>query len=181
VRELLEGVDLEGVRLAADAEPRRVGSTPRAFVSYSHKDESLRAELDTHLKLLGRRGLLEIWTDQRIGAGEEWKGQIDKNLERADLVLLLVSPAFFESDYCYDLEMQLAMERHEEGSARVIPILVRPISNWQAAPFGKLQALPAGGKPVTTWSGGRTGRDKAWANVAEGIEAALRELAARPR
>ena len=73
----------------------------------------MRAELETHLKLLSRKGALQLWTDRRITAGGEWKDQIDENLERADLILLLVSADFMNSDYCYDIEMKRALERHE--------------------------------------------------------------------
>jgi internalin A len=99
-------------------------------------------------------------------------------MERADLILLLISPDFMDSDYCWDIELKRALERHEAGSARVIPIIVRDV-NWRSAPFAKLQALPKDGRAVTTWGSDRYARDTAWKNVAEGIEQALRELTAR--
>ncbi|HEX6012094.1 MAG TPA: TIR domain-containing protein, partial [Geminicoccaceae bacterium] len=148
----------------------------RAFVSYSHRDDRLRAELETHLKLLARTGALQLWTDRRITAGTEWKGEIDENLERADLILLLVSADFMNSDYCYDIELKRALERHEASEARVVPIIVRKVA-WYSAPFGKLQALPADGKVVDRGTGGRAARDAAWSAVAEGLERVLRELA----
>ena len=100
VKAMLDGVDIEGSRRASDAR-QSVDRPLQAFVSYSHKDDRLRAELETHLKLLSRIGALQLWTDRRITAGTEWKGQIDENLERADLILLLVSADFMNSDYCY--------------------------------------------------------------------------------
>ena len=175
VKALLDGVDIDGARRAADAR-ESVGRPVQAFVSYSHKNDRLRAELETHLKLLQRTGILQLWTDRRITAGMEWKGQIDENLERADLILLLVSAAFMESDYCYDIELKRALERHEAGEARVVPIIVRKVA-WRSAPFGKLQALPADGKVVDRGTGGPASRDIAWAEVAEGLEKALREIA----
>jgi internalin A len=168
--ELLNGVDLEGTR-KAEPSPEKPGRTMRLFYSYAHKDEVLRDELETHLKLLQRRGLIEPWHDRRITAGEEWKGQIDANLKQANLILLLVSADFIASDYCYDIEMKRALARHEAGEARVIPVIVRDVS-WQAAPFGELQALPTDGKAVTTWPN----RDTAWRHVAEGIEKAIKDL-----
>jgi internalin A len=174
VKKLLDGVDLNGIRPAA-ALAGRTTQALRAFISYSHKDERLRAELDTHLKLLDRQGLLDVWTDRRITAGTEWKGEIDENLERAALILLLVSVDFITSDYCYDKEMGRALERHEAGSARVIPIIVRDI-DWRSAPFAKLQALPRDGKAVATKGRPRLARDAAWKDVAEGIERELRVL-----
>jgi internalin A len=174
VTALLNGVDLEGARRREPAakEPTRA---IRLFYSYAHKDEELRDELETHLKLFQRQGLIEPWHDRRIGAGTEWAGQINDNLERADVVLLLVSADFIASDYCYDTEMTRALERHEKGVARVIPIIISDCI-WRSALFGKLQALPTDGRPVANWGPDKYARDSAWKNVADGIEKVLREL-----
>ena len=118
------------------------------FFSYSHNDENLRNELEKHLSLLRRQGVIDLWSDHRIGPGEDISHGIDQRLESADIILLLISPDFLDSDYCYEVEMKRAMERHERGEARVIPIILRPC-DWHTAPFGGLKALPADGKPVT--------------------------------
>ena len=117
------------------------------FFSYSHNDEALRNELETHLSMLKRQGVIAVWHDRRIGAGQEVHGQISEHLERADIILL-VSPYFLASDYCYETEMTRAMERHHQGTARVIPVILHPC-DWQGAPFGKLLAVPTDGKPVS--------------------------------
>jgi hypothetical protein len=117
------------------------------FLSYSHRDEDLRNELEKHLSILKRQGAIDVWSDHRIGPGEEIGGQIDQHLESADVILLLVSSDFLDSDYCYDVEMARAMERHEQGEARVIPVILRPCA-WHGAPFGHLKAIPTDGKPV---------------------------------
>ena len=83
----------------------------------------------------------------------------------------LVSAAFLASDYCYDIEMKRALEKHEKGEARVIPIIIRPI-DWSGAPFSKLQALPKDAKPVSSWAN----RDEAWTDVAKGVRKAIGEL-----
>ena len=95
------------------------------FISYSHKDEALREKLGTHLSLLKRQGVIDEWHDRRIGAGQEWAGAIDEHLNSAAVILLLVSADFVASDYCYDLEMTRALERHDAGDARVIPVILR--------------------------------------------------------
>jgi hypothetical protein len=118
------------------------------FFSYSHVDEALRNELEKHLSLLRREGVITTWHDRRIGPGDDLHGQIDGQLDRADIVLLLVSADFLASKYCYDVEMMRAMERHEQGAARVIPVILRPC-DWHGAPFGRLNAVPPDGKPVT--------------------------------
>ena len=95
----------------------------RVFFSYSHKDEALRDQLEVHLTLLKRQGLIEAWHDRRILAGSELDKSIASEMEASNIILLLISPDFIASDYCYATEMTRAMERHESRSARVIPIM----------------------------------------------------------
>jgi WD40 repeat protein len=144
----------------------------RVFYSYSHRDERLLEKLKTHLQLLRREGLIREWHDRMIGAGTEWKDSLDEHLDAADIILLLVSADFIASDYCYDREMTRALEKHEAGTARVIPVILRPV-DWHSAPFGRLQALPINGKPVTSWPN----RDEAWTSVAQGLRQAIQQLA----
>jgi hypothetical protein len=62
--------------------------------------------------------------------------------------------------------MKRALERHEEGTARVVPIIVRPVEDgWRNSPLGKLQVLPQDAKPLTKWRP----RDDGYANIVEGI------------
>ena len=140
----------------------------RLFFSYAHRDEAFREDLEMHLALLKRQGVIEGWHDRMIGAGDEWADQIDERLEAADVILLLVSPSFLASDYCYDREMGRALERHAAGEARVIPVLVRPC-DWQTAPFARLQGLPRDARPVTQWND----PDAAWLDVVRGIRAVV--------
>lgn len=118
------------------------------FFSYSHKDETLRDELEIHLAALKRQSVIETWHDRRIGAGDEVDHVISEYLEAADIIMLLVSPYFIASDYCYDVEMKRALERHSAGEARVIPVILHPC-DWQSLPFGKLLATPTDGKPIS--------------------------------
>jgi hypothetical protein len=153
--------------------PERPAAPLSLFYSYSSRDGALRDELETHLTLLRRQGFISGWHDRRVEAGTEWERQIDQHLNAADIILLLVSADFLASDYCYDLEMTRALERHGAGAARVIPVILRPC-DWQSAPFGKLQAQPKGGKPVTSWRK----KDEAFTDIARGIREAVVSLAA---
>ena len=115
-----------------------------------------------------------------ISAGQEWKDQINDNLNTAQIILLLVSSDFLNSDYCYDIEMVRAMELHQEGAGCVIPIILRPCL-WSMASFGKLQALPTGAQPITS----APNRDEAFSDVALGLKTAIENFrpkkpAARP-
>jgi hypothetical protein len=147
----------------------------KVFYSYSHKVEDLRAKLETHLRILQRQGLIAGWHDRQISAGSEWKHAIDDHLESAGIILLLISADFLASDYCYEKEMARAMARHAEGSARVIPIILRDC-DWTDAPFITLQALPRDAKPITIWEN----IDEAFKDVTIGLKRAIRELSPVP-
>ncbi len=144
---------------------------PTLFFSYSHKDEALRDQLETQLIMLKRQGIIETWHDRRISVGEEVDGAISVHVEQDDIIALLVSPDFLASNYCYDIEMARAMERHESGDAVVIPIILRPCE-WQAAPFGKLLAAPTDARAVTQWPD----KDEAFLNVTRSIRGAAEKL-----
>src|SRR5271157_2066464 len=152
----------------SDAQPTAPRQAIRLFYSYSHKDEALRDELEEHLALLKSQGYIVGWHDRRIGAGKEWKDQLDKNLEEAQIILLLISSSFLASDYCSDIETKRALDRHDKGEATVIPILLRPV-DWEGAPFDRLQGLPIDLRPVTTW----TNKDEAFKNIAQGKRRAI--------
>jgi TIR domain len=134
------------------------------FFSYAHEDEALRDKLAKHLKLLVRQGVITAWYDRDITAGEEWKDAIDNHLESANIILLLVSSDFLASDYCYDIELKRALERHESNEARVIPVILRSV-DWHGSTFGKLAALPKDGKAITSWQN----EDEAFMDVVKGI------------
>ncbi|NER81647.1 MAG: TIR domain-containing protein [Leptolyngbya sp. SIO1D8] len=173
VQDLLNGVDIEGSREHSE-QREEWNSSLRLFYSYSHKDEVLRDQLDTHLKILERQNLIQPWHDRRIIPGDEWVNEIDDNLNHADIILLLISADFIASDYCYALELQRAMECHQAGEAQVIPIILRP-ADWSGTPFQKLQGLLTDAKAVTQWSD----RDAAWLNVETGIKQAVKSIKAR--
>ena len=141
------------------------------FISYAHEDEELCEQLIVRLRQLQREGIIKPWHDRQITSGREWAKEINENLEAADIVLLLISPDFLNSDYCYDKEMRRALERHTENKVRVIPIILRP-ADWQTAPFGKLQCLPSGAKPITT----SKNKDEAFLDVIHGIRETAEEL-----
>jgi len=134
------------------------------FISYSHKDDEYRERLEVHLALLKRQKIIRVWHDRRIGAGKDIHREINENLETAAVVLLLVSSDFLASDYCYDRELARAMERHREGSARVIPVILR-VCDWHGAPFGDLKAVPRDGQPITKFAD----RDEGFNEVAKAI------------
>lgn len=123
----------------------------RLFFSYSHEDESYRDELEIHLAMLKRQGLVSTWHDRRIDPGSDIHGEISEHLESSDVVLLLVSPYFLASDYCYDVELSRALKRHERAECVVIPVILHPC-DWKHAPFKALRATPTDGKPISKFA-----------------------------
>jgi len=128
----------------------------------------LKSELEKHLAQLRRDGAIEVWHDRRILAGDPLDKSISANLERAEIILLLVSSNFLNSNYCYDVEFKRALQKHAAGSARLIPIILRPC-DWQHSPLGKLLAAPKDGKPITKW----TNLDEAFLDVVVQIRGVL--------
>lgn len=145
------------------------------FYSYHQKDEQLQQELEKHLSILKRIKLVNTWYVGKIYPGMEQPREISAHLARAQVILLLISPDYLASDYCYGFEVRQAMERHEAGEACVIPILLRSVE-WDGAPFSKLAALPTNGKPVTIWDD----RDSAFADIAKGIRESIENLLKKP-
>src|SRR5918911_783266 len=141
------------------------------FFSYAHEDEQLMHQVRRQLVADDRRNKIRKWYDRMIPPGSEWEGRIRDGLDRAQIILLFVSPDFFDSDYIYDVEMQEALSRHNSGRARVVPVILRPC-RWQGSPFGHIQALPTDGKPVTTWDN----LDEACLNIANGVMDIVTEL-----
>lgn len=141
------------------------------FISYSHQDKELRNELEKHLSNLRRQQVINSRYDGDIIPGTEWKQQIIAHLNTAQIILLLVSADFMDSDFCYSIEMKLAIARHDADQARVIPIILRP-TDWKGAPFAKLKTLPTDGKAVTRWPT----HDDAFEDIVQGIRAAVDDL-----
>ncbi len=152
--------------------PPEVPTGPlKLFYSYSHNDEEMRIELEKHLTLLQRNGVIDGWHFRKIPPGREWRGEIDEHLEAAHIILLLMSADFLNSNYCWEVEARRAMERHNLKQATVIPVVVRAC-DWKNSLFEKLEALPTNAKPITSW----LNRDEALYDVTQGIKHATEAM-----
>ena len=82
-------------------------SVKNIFVSYSSADKDLADKFFLHLKGLDRHFPVDLWIDQdEIRVGDLWQPEIEKALERADLAILLISPAFLASPFISDQELR---------------------------------------------------------------------------
>nr|BBH94444.1 hypothetical protein KTA_26430 [Thermogemmatispora argillosa] len=145
----------------------------KVFISYSRarQDQKLRQELEKHLSGLRNERLIESYHSGQLSAGRE-QSESQRWLEQADIILLLISPDYIADEQCYNEEMQRAMQRHQAGTARVIPIVLRPTEGLASSPFGKLQALPRNGPAITEWKN----KDKAFKEIACELRQVIKEL-----
>ncbi|HXI23151.1 MAG TPA: toll/interleukin-1 receptor domain-containing protein [Pyrinomonadaceae bacterium] len=162
-------------RLCDAPVPVTPATSIEVFISYSHKDEGLKERLVTHLASLQSQGVITTWHGRLIKPGEDWSTTIDEHLNSATVILLLVSADFIASAYCNGVEVKRALERHAERTALVIPVILSP-AVWEGTKFGRLQALPRDGKPVTTW----TNRNKAFEDITRGLKRALEGFVVAP-
>lgn len=189
VRELLEGVELaplistnkRSLSQVAKVLGHGLSNSLRVFFSYARIDKRQREKLGKHLAPLERLDLIRSWYDNEILPGAKFEQEIADKLAEADIVLLLISPDFVASKYCYEVELQAAMQRHAKNEVCVLPIIIRATNAWKRLPagellLGSLNALPESGKPVPKWKPS----DEGWANVAAGVERAAENLRKRP-
>ena len=176
-KELIDSGQIEtrpggpGGSLAIKASQPSAPAALNVFISYSNVDAKIREGLALHLTPLQRAGMIIKWHDQKLVPGDRWEDRISAELERADLVLMIVSVDFLNSDYCYRKEMQRALDRNARNECRVIPIIARPCL-WEESPLRELHALPTGIRAISTWPN----PDEAFVDVARGIKAAVEEM-----
>jgi internalin A len=176
VQELINGVDVAAPKRKERTTERRL-TTIRVFFSYSHRDEAHLGQLKGHVRLLERQGLIEPWDDRNIRPGDDWAGDIDDNLLKADVILFLVSHHFINSDYCYKIERKRALDRARNGEATVIPVILDDV-DLTGEEFMSLQVLPTDAKPILAtqhWPN----PNSAWRNVAEGIRGVVTAATAK--
>src|SRR5215471_7217732 len=138
---------MRGVRLLE----RRWSSMNRtkAFISYSHKDESWKDRLMTHLAVLEFEGLLHIWADTRIAAGDDWYKRIQNAMDDSRVAVLLVSPDFLASKFIRNEEVPRLLQLHADSGMLILPLIARPCA-WQLVPWlSRTQVRPKNGKPLS--------------------------------
>ncbi len=151
-------------------------TAPEVFYSYAHTDEPLLGELRKHLAALERAQLIRGWYDRKIEPGSQWAPEIQAAMERAGIILLLISADFIASNYCFTIEVPFALKRIQAG-VLVIPIMLRPVE-WRDLPIAQLQALPTDARAVTLWPN----RDEAFTDIATHLREVIyaKRLASEP-
>ncbi len=139
-------------------------------ISYAQEDRLFYEKLQAHLSNLRRQKVISDWNNDDISPGTEWEQQIKSRLNTAQIILLLISADFMNSELCYSTEMELAIQRHDANQARVIPIILRQV-DWEGAPFAKL-IPPSKDKPI----GKGKDPDEAFTSAVKDIRKAIEDL-----
>jgi len=141
---------------------------PRIFISYSHKNEEHKNAFREMIFPLAQNRNWKVWDDRYILPGEEWNISILRQLSEANIIVLLLTSSFFNSEFIYNIELTRAIERHEAGSALLIGVIVSACL-WEETPLRRIQMLPVDGKPVDQ----HQNASEVWKQVADKIKYAV--------
>ena len=144
------------------------------FICYAREDRAALESLLGHTAVFERSGLAKIWCDLEITGGKKWDEEIRLNLKAADIVLLLISPDFFRSDYIHSVELEEALQRDKNKEALVVPIILKKCLWNKDNRISSLQVLPEEARPVydkTYWND----PDDAFYDIANGIDRILED------
>lgn len=120
---------------------------PRIFIAYARKDAPLLAKLRVYLSPLQRRQQCHIFFDGEIAPGEQWDKRLKDELHAANIFVLLVSPEFLNSDYIHETELPKALARWRDGTAKVVPVILRDCL-WEMTELEELQVVLKDGLPI---------------------------------
>lgn len=143
--------------------------TVRIVIRHAREDEKLLMELVSHLKPLERAGRISIFHEGQIQSGDLSNRIIQTHMQRAHIILPLMSRHFVASDVYVEIEQTLLQS--PQPSARIIPIILRAV-DWQTGAFSDVKALPENHVPVKSWSD----RDYAWTGIVQHIRSVIAEL-----
>jgi hypothetical protein len=134
--------------------PRTETTVNTVFVSYSHKDTPFLDRLRVHLRPLEKQGLMDIWDDSRIEAGDQWKAAIEEALRRARVAILLVSADFLASEFIVDNELPPLLEKAASDGTRVVPVIVKPCRIRRDKKLHRFQAINDPATPLVNMTEG---------------------------
>ena len=167
VSALLSMLDIAETELPA-AGKAKTPAGEKVFISYSHKDKDFLARLLVHLRPLEKKGLIDLWVDTRISAGEKWKEQIQKALAQARAAVLLVSADFLASNFIIDNELPPLLKKADEKGTVIIPVILKPCRFTREESLSIFQSINAPETPVSGMD--EHGRELVYDTIAQRIE-----------
>jgi len=121
---------------------------PIVFIGYSHKDEEEKEQLLSHLGILRHAGLIDLWSDDQIGAGADWEAEISWAIARARVAVLLISANFLTSDFILRKEVPELLKRRQSEGLIVFPVIARDCA-WQTVDWlRQMKIRPQNARPV---------------------------------
>ncbi|PAY01863.1 hypothetical protein CKO50_07980 [Pseudoalteromonas sp. HM-SA03] len=145
------------------------------FISYCHADETSKETFEKFLVTLRKNGEIHDWNDRLIDVGDKFDSEIKKNLEESDIVCLLISQDFLNSEYCMNEELFRALNQVENGKSRIVPIILDHCM-WLDTEISNYMAIPKDGTPISEFSS----ENKAWMQVIESIKKVVKKLEKEP-
>lgn len=149
--------------------------TLRCFISYSHEDKKMCEKFKSHIKCLGKMYSIECWYDGMIPPRGKIDEEIKRQLNKSDIVFLLVSSSFISSYYCYEKELRMAISQNEKGKCKVIPVIIKNYPSGKYL-FSDLKFVPTDGKPITKFKP----HDDGFVDALNGITCLLDEFFSKP-
>lgn len=134
------------------------------FVSYARADSELKDRFKANFAAMERDGLVKVWTDVEIPPGSAWSQEIEDNMKASQIILFMVSTNFLASEFIRQMEIPLALQLENEGSAVIVPIILTHTPGLKSQPWmPKIQAVPSTSYPVDDaahWGSLKSGIDK---------------------
>jgi hypothetical protein len=128
----------------------------KVFISYSHDDESWRKRVCTHLTVLEREGLVELWDDGRLRAGEEWLSRLNEEMLSARVAIFLISASFLTSDFILEHEVPRIFDQHQANGMIIYPFLIKACAWQEVSWLARMQIRPANAKPLASFRSATT-------------------------
>lgn len=132
----------------SESKPKKESKKPTVFVSYSHVDAEYLKRFSVHVKPLERKGLVDIWVDTKIKAGDKWQDEIEQALSKSAIAILFISADFLASDFIVDNELPPLLEAAENKGTRILPIIIKPCRFSREPHLSKFQALNSPDNPI---------------------------------
>jgi hypothetical protein len=149
-------------------------SQPVIFISYSHRDEAEKELLLTQLGVLRGASGIDLWSDDRIGAGSNWQQEIRAAIDRAKVAVLLVSANFLNSEFIMGTEVPALLKRRQSEGLIIFPVIAKACAWKRVRWLAEIQVRPKNGHPV--WGQGGGHADEELALIAEEIGAIVESV-----
>ena len=161
----------EKEKSAAPQETSTAGKKNTIFISYSHEDQKHLKRLHVHIKPLEKKGLVDVWDDTKLIAGDKWHEQITSALSKAAIAVLIISADFLASDFIVDNELPPILKKAELEGTLVLPVILKPCRYLREDTLSQFQALNPPDEPILSMP--EVEQEAMWDKLSQRIEIEL--------